>query len=143
MSDPSRSHATVIHALLNAVGDYTVYLGGVTDTDADLTYPYLVVWPPPGARTRTDLAGSSSDLTTVTQITAVGRDAVEVLAALDRVAVALQGVRPTLDGRAAGQIHQAEDFTPPPVVQSDASRTADGRPVFRGVAMYRLHSTPA
>lgn len=147
ISDPSRAHAHALYDLLTAAlsgppTGYQLYFGGVTATDADLTFPYLIVWPPPGARTQINLAGTMSALVTTIQVTAVGRDVDEVLAALDRAATALQGVRPALPGRRCGQIHQPPDYIPPPVTQSDTTRTSDGRPVYRGVAQYRLTSTP-
>jgi hypothetical protein len=141
ITDPSRLHAHAIHDLLSSGLTCTVYLGEVTDTAPAL--PYLIVWPPPAQRIRENLAGNLSSVTTVTQLTAVGQNVDEVLATLDRAAGLLQGTRPDLPGRKPGQIHQSPEFTPPPVTQSDVTRTTDGRPVYRGIDQYRLYSTPA
>lgn len=139
--DPSRTHAQAIHHLIDQAWPHTVYFGSVTPAPATLTYPYIVVWPPPVTRNAVNLTATVSDAYSVTQISAVGEAVDDVLAALDRAATALQGVRPVLPGRSAGLIYQVSSNAP--VTPDDSTRTAAGRPVFRGVALYELTSTPA
>lgn len=141
MVDPSRAHALAIKALIDAAVEYTGYLGKVTDADADLTYPYWILWPPPASRALDRLAGNGHTLTTVTQVTVVGRDVDEVLAALDRIAAAVVGVQPVIAGRNCGRI---EDLSPgQPPQESDVTRTPDGQPVYRAIGLYQLMSTAA
>jgi hypothetical protein len=147
-TDPSRQHAAVVKAILDrafATGGeaYRVYLGEVIDPDDQLAYPYLIVWPVPARRGVTSLDGTGRQARTTLQITAVGQSPDEALAALDRVADALQGVTPTLPGRTAGQLRQPDDFAPPPVRQSDQMRTPSGRPPFIAVDQWELTSVPA
>jgi len=139
-ADPSRAHAAAVLTLVEA-SEYPVYLGKVTVPDADLTYPPLIVWPPPGRRNLIAIAGTAATLTGVIQETAVGRDADEVLAALDRTAAQLVGVTPTITGRRCARITEVGPGAP--VVQNDGLRTPDGQPTYRGVALYQLMSTAA
>lgn len=137
--DPSRAHYTALCDLIDAALDYAHYRGKVTDPDDALTYPYLVSWPPPAQRTLTALAGKSSNLMTSIQVTAVGRDVDEVVAALDRVAAAVVGAQPVISGRSCGRIEDESPGQPPE--QSDVTRTPDGQPVYRGYGIYKLSST--
>lgn len=141
MVDPSRAHAHAIKGLIeDTAPNAKVYLGKVTDSDSALTYPYLIVWPPPGYRDLTALAGAGHTLTTVVQVTAVGRDVDEVLAALDRVTDTLVGVTPAIVGRRCTRVSDESPGQPPE--KSDITRTPDGQPVYRGYGLYRLMSTP-
>jgi hypothetical protein len=143
ITDPSRAHAAATVALIEAgvPAGYRVYLGGVADDEADITYPYLVVWPPPASRTPVNLTKSVSVLTTVLQVTAVGHDRDEVLAALDRVADALQGRRPVMDGRKAGLFEQVGDTSP--VTEDNKIRSPQGTPVVSGAVLFAVQSVPA
>lgn len=141
--DPSRAHALAIADLTDAAVEYKMYRDGkVTDPDSALTYPYLIQWPGRGPRTLDRLAGAGHSMTTTTQITAVGRDIDEVLAALDRVSAALTGVTPHITGRNCSRI---ADISPPDQVpeKSDVTQTPEGQPVYRAFGLYRLMSTPA
>lgn len=141
MVDPSRAHAKAIDDLIDAAVEYKLYRGKVTDDDADLTYPYLISWPAPGNRTLDRLAGTGHRFTTTQQITAVGRDVGEVIAALDRVAAAVVGVAPQIAGRRCGRI---VDVSPGQVPEkSDVTRTPEGQPVYRSFGLFQLMSTPA
>lgn len=137
--DPSRAHAHTIHDLIGAAVEYVGYFGKVTDADSDLTYPYWITWPPAGIRTLDRLAGTGHQFTTVTQVTVVGRDVDEVLAALDRIGAALVGVTPQIAGRSCGRIG---DLSPGQVPEkSDVTRTPEGQPVYRAIGLYQLMST--
>lgn len=142
MTDPSRAHSLAVEALIDAAVGYTLYRGKVTDPDSALTYPYLISWPGRAPRTLDRLAGTGHTVTSTHQITAVGRDVGEVLAALDRVSAAVTGVIPQIAGRSCSRI---QDVSPPDQVpeESDVTRTLDGQPVYRSFALFQLMSTPA
>ncbi len=140
---PSRAHALAVHALLDAAlpSGTDVYYGRVTKPDADLTWPYLVVWPPPAARPDDALSGRSGDrVTTSIQITAAGTTVDEVLDVLDRAAAALDWAVPTISGRVCNPVRQAEDDVPPPPAEDPQVRTPDGRPVLTSYITVRLTS---
>lgn len=139
MADPAVDHATTLHGMLEAAVDYTVYLGEVTTPDDQLTLPYLVVWPPPPERPNLSLAGYGEEITTTTQVTAVGRDAIETIAAMGRASAALHGVRPVVAGRECGLIGQVPGQLPPP--RPDERVRVDGRPVYITFALFRLMSS--
>lgn len=136
--DPSRAHAHAIADLLAPL-PHTVYIGDVTDSDP--TYPYLVVWPPPGTRPANTLNGYDSQITTTTQITAAGTSVDEVLSVLDRAAALLHRIRPAVPGRQCTPLRQQPGAPPPQPRLDPTTRTADGRPIYFAVALYDLHST--
>lgn len=144
-TDVSRAHNRAIFDLLAPLADpptsYLRFFGKVDKTDADLTYPYLVAWPAPGYREAVNLTGTVYDLTTVTQITAVGNDVDEVLAVLDRAALLLQAVKPDLPGRLPGRVHEIP--TNVPIRETESSRTPKGQPYYMGYCLYQLNSTAA
>lgn len=148
--DVSRQHAHAIADLVTAAlaplqedGRYTVFFGEVTTAEADTVYPYLVVWPSPGFRPTNTNAGYDGALTTTTQITAAGASADEVLAALDRAALALHRRRPTILGRRCSPISQVPGSQPPQPERDDTVHTPTGRSVFSSFALFSLYSTPA
>lgn len=146
MSDVSRLHRDAIRALLAPLESpptsYQVFLGKVTDPDADLDYPYLTVWSAPAARTPVNLPANVSDATTVTQISVTGRDEDEVLAALDRVAELVQGKPVTIAGRNCGRPRQVS--ANPYVIPSDDVHTpAEGQATYQGVIQFSLNSDAA
>lgn len=138
--DVSRAHAAAIRDLLAPL-PYTVYLGEVTDPDDALTFPYLVVWPPPANLPTNTLNGYDSQATTTTQITVAGTSVDEVLAALDRAAAQLHRVRPTVTGRKCAPLRQIPGAGPPQPLRDPQVRTTDGRPIYHSIALYELHST--
>lgn len=145
MSDPSRQHHAAIIALLDPLTgpptNYQLFLGKVTVVDSKLTYPYLCVWRAPGQREIQTLAGTLSDLTTITQINAVAEDEEAVLMALDRVAELLHGKRPSIAGRLPGLIRQV---IPDPIVMPNSTiNTPAGQPTYEGVLQFQLNSTAA
>lgn len=142
--DPSRAHAKTIRDLLVAAvpANVDVYLAKVDATDADLTFPYLVVWPPPGSRTVDSLAGYAGNLTTITQVTGVGATDDEALAICDRAAVALHCVTPVITGRTCSWVTQVDDQLPPIALDPD-NKTAGGGDIYYGVLSFRLTSTAA
>lgn len=149
-TDVSRMHGQAIAALVNAAvadlqvdGRYTVYVGQVTEPEATIAYPYLVIWPAPALRSVNLLNGYDGAATTTTQITAAGTTVDEVLAALDRAAAGLHRRTPTIEGRLCGQISQVPGAPPPQPERDDTVSTPDGRPVFMSFALFTLHSTPA
>lgn len=140
MADPSRAHGQAIHALAVQAG-YPMFFGKVTAADTDLEYPYGVVWPPPARRDLITMAGRTATATTTTQISVVGRDPVEVAAALDRIDDQLVGVRPDIEGRRCSRIASRSPGQVP--IRDDTTRTPDGQPVYMAVGLYELTSTPA
>lgn len=148
-SDVSRLHGQAIVDMLNAAltveqaaGAYRVYIGEVTTAEDTITYPYLVVWPPPVSRPTNTMAGSDGAATSTTQITAAGTTTDEVLAALDRAAAALHRRRPTIVGRRCGLITQLPTAEPPQPQRDDRVNTPAGRPVFYAPLLFSLYSTP-
>lgn len=150
MTDVSRQHAAVVVAMIEAAvaGEaqqdrYRVYVGEVTDAEADVKYPYLVVWPPPAMRPTNTLAGYDSAAASTIQVTAAGSSVDEVLAALDRAAAALHRRRPQIPGRVCGLITQVPGAFPPAPQRDDKVNTPTGRPVFYSFALFSLYSTAA
>lgn len=143
--DPSRAHAQVFVAMVRAgvaTEEYDVYVAKVNKPDAEITYPHLVVWPPPVSRGATTLGGYDGNATSTFQITGVGRTDDEVLAALDRAAAALHRRRPVIPGRRCGLITQVGEGGPPAPQVDPEHRTADGQPVFFSFLQFRFLSTP-
>lgn len=144
-TDLSRTHRGAVADLLapleSAPTSYQIYLNKVTVPDAELDFPYLVIRGAPGDRDLINLTGTLVDLTTTTQIMAVGRDEDEVLAALDRAAKLLEGVKPVMPGRNPGFIRQVPGS--PYVVPSDDVHTDDGQACYQGVNQFTLTSGPA
>lgn len=142
--DVSLDHAQgLVDLLAPLTGDpwnYQTFVGKVTVTDDELNYPYLIVWPAPATRDQVNLSGNLYDATTITQLTAVGRDTDEAVAVLDQAAALLQGVRPTVPGRLPGLIRQVGALPPR---ETDQSRTPDGQPYLLAVALFSLNSTAA
>lgn len=144
-TDLSRVHQAAFLALLSpleaAPTAYQIYPNKITVPDSDLTFPYLVVRGAAGDRDILNLTGTLIDLTTITQVMAVGRDEDEVLAALDRAAALIHGVKPTIPGRDPGFIRQLAGS--PYVIPSDDVHTDDGQACYQGVTQFTLTSGPA
>lgn len=139
-TDVGYAHAEALRLLLDVL-PYAVYLGKVTETDSELRYPYLVVWPPPPLRTGQNLTGTLLSATTRTQVSAIGQDVRETLTALDRVDARLQANRPVVLGRSCGLFSQvAVSGSPAP---NPSVRTPDGQPTHLAWAIYALTSIPA
>lgn len=135
-------HAQGLAALLEPL-PCEVYIGEVTDADEDLTFPYLVLWPPPASRPTITLAGYGGEATTVTQLTAAGTSPRETITALDRAAARLHRQRPTIPGRRCSLITYTEGAATPPQPQPDPqARTPDGKPIYVTFAQFTLHSSP-
>ncbi len=139
--DVSRAHAAAIAAMLNPL-PYKVYVGEVTDSDADLTYPYLVLWPPPKTLGAENLTGNLLRATTRTQMSAVGQDPNETLEALGRADSLLVGKRPAIEGRSCGQLTHAATSGPPTPNPSVRTRPAS-QPTHLAWVIYSLTSIPA
>lgn len=142
MSDPSRLHVEAQHDLLRAAlpANIDVYIGKVGKGDADLRFPYLVLWPSPAARPVDGLDRYAGRADTRTQITGAGTTVDEVLSVLDRASKALHCVTPTIPGRECGWIRMDEDTTASITV--DPSATApDGRNIYVGYLFADLYST--
>lgn len=134
-------HAEGLAALLAPL-PCTLYIGEVTDADEDLTFPYLVLWPPPASRPTTTLNGYGGEATTVTQLTASGASPREAITALDRAAALLHRRRPTIPGRRCSLISYTEGAAGPPQPQPDPqARTPDGQPIYVTFALFTLHSS--
>jgi hypothetical protein len=112
------------------------------DHSTDLEYPYVVLHPEPGLLDLTNLAAGIDHYTWAGQVTAVGRDHRETVAATDRARAALVGRRPTVPGRECNLIRQ-EPGAAPVTRDPDATDPGTGRPVFFTAVRYSLHTTPA
>ena len=147
MADISRLHAQAVFGLIRAALPMSVdvYLARINKPDSLITYPYLVLWPPPARRLNDSLHGWAGGATTRMQITGAGSSEDEVLAVLDRAADAVHGVTPTIAGRDCGQIRQPDDAPPPIVVDPEVKTPGDqpGRDIFVGFLFVDLHSTAA
>lgn len=139
--DPSRALAEAVETLLTPTG-YPVYLGEVTAADADLEFPYLVVWMPPVARSATGLDAVSTQHDVTFQVSVAGRDEDETLAAADRAAAALVDQIPTVAGRLFNQIEQLL-INQPPRPDPGGRAPATQRPVFMVPLMFATWSVPA
>jgi hypothetical protein len=140
-TDVGWAHADAIGGMLETVTSYPVYIGEVTADDDELEYPYLVLWPPPATRPTTTLAGYGGEATTTTQITAAGRDAREVITALDRASAALHRRRPVIAGRRCSLISQVPAVEPPQP-ERDPDVSTPERPVFFSFIQVSLTSSP-
>lgn len=140
MVDPSRALAAAVATLLAPTG-YLVEVGEVVTADADLTYPYLVVWPPPVNRSATGLDATSTQQDVTFQVTAVGRDIDETLAAADRAAAALVDRVPVVAGRLFNQVQQVP-LNQAPLPDPTSRDPATQRPVFSVPVMFSTWSVP-
>ncbi len=143
--DISRAHLYAIHDLLAAVtpDNIDVYLSKVTKGDAEIRFPYIVIWPSAAQRRNDSLAGyTGGNATTRHQITAAGVTPDEVLDVLDLVTATLQGKTPTIPGRDCGQIRMPED-QPPPIAVDPDHKTPQGWDIYFAVISVDLSSTAA
>lgn len=148
MSDVSRQHAAAIATMIEqavageaAAQGYRVYVGEVTTPEAEIEYPYYVVWPTPAMRPTNTLAGYDSAAASTIQVTAAGTSPDEVLAALDRAAAGLHRKRPQITGRNCALLRQVPGAFPPAPTRDDQVHTPDGRPVFFSFILLQLYST--
>lgn len=141
MAEITRPFARAVQALIEAaVPGRDVYYGRPTKPDADLTYPYVIVWVIPANRVRANLTGTIAAPDSRVQLTAVGRDQDEVAWTLDACADALQGQRPALDGWRSGLIWEMP--VQQAITKNEDLLTPQGTPTYRGVSMWRLSSEP-
>jgi hypothetical protein len=131
----------LLQPLADPPTEYRIFVGRITGSDDDLSYPYLLLTSPPATRAILNLTGNLSDATTTHQLMAVGRTEDEVLQAIDRGAGLLQGVRPVVPGRYPGLIRQV--IPEPILVPDDAVVTPAGTPTYTAVLQFQLNSTAA
>jgi hypothetical protein len=141
-TDISRLFGRAVQALVEAaLPDRDVFYGKVTRPDAELTFPYIVVWVIPSMRVRANLTGSIAAPDSRVQLTGVGRDPDEVCWVLDHAAAALHGSKPDLgEGWRPGRIWEMP--IEQPVSKNEDLFTPEGSPTYRGVSMFRLSSEP-
>lgn len=140
--DLAHPHTEAVAALLGAT-NYPTYVAEVTGDDATRVYPYLVLWPFPGSVAWADLGCTPTEYLFRFQVTAVGRDRRETLAALDRARAELVAVSPTITGRNCGLISQDDGENLPVSTDPAVRDPATGRPVFFTVARFGLPTWPA
>lgn len=139
--DVGRHHTDAVMAMLEPLA-YTVYCVEVTADDAHLNYPYLVVYPTPGAVNGVTLNASALNFVMQWQITAVGLTSIETQAAIDRSRMLFVGVTPVVPGRTCGLITQLPGT--PPVRQDPTERDpVTGRPLFYGLTQFAFTSHPS
>jgi hypothetical protein len=139
--DHARAHFDLLAPLTDQY-EFQRFFAKVDVPDQELTYPYVVVWPRPATAEIVNAAGNVSDRTTVTQVTVVGRDGVEVSAVLDLVLDLLHGAKPQIAGRTPGFIRNVPSGEA--IRPDETLRTyPDAAPTYRGVALYTLTSDAA
>lgn len=97
-----RTAGDAIQAALDAIANLTVYRGRVVDppTYADGSVKnYAVLYDTPGQRYPSRVGSKRDRLAGIFQVTCVGRDTPSCLWTVDRVALALTGLRLTVPGR--------------------------------------------
>ncbi|MEV1013776.1 hypothetical protein AB0I89_23785 [Micromonospora sp. NPDC049801] len=140
-TDVGWAHAEGLAALLEPL-PYQVHIGQVDEVDGPIEYPHLILWPPPATRPTVTLNGYGGEVTTTTQLTAVGRDPREAITALDRASAMLHRRRPVIEGRRCSLITQQPEAAGPPQPQRDEqARTPDGHAPYFTFALFTLHSS--
>lgn len=140
--DVSRLVGRAVQTLVqDALPGRDVYYGEVDKPDAELTYPYLVLWPVPATRRRANLTGTIAAPDTRFQLTGVGRTVDETGWVLDQAGEALQGARLAVAGYKAGLVWQTQ--VDQPITENTDLYTPDGSPTYRGVAIFRVSLEPA
>jgi len=140
VSDPSRDHLAAIQYLLEDSTPYPVYAGEVTAPDSELQLPYLVIWAAPASRLTVTLAGYGGEAHAKFQVTVVGRDIAETLAAADRCTAALHRKHPLIEGRNTSLISHLPGG--PDIPRRDETVRINGRPVFSVPVFFSFTSTP-
>jgi hypothetical protein len=136
-------HTAAVAARLGAIlpSNVDIYVGKVDKADADITFPYLVLWPTPASRANDSLAGyTGGNASTRLQITGAGQTKDEALGVLDEATEALQGFTPTITGRSCGQIRMSGE-DPAPIRVDPEHKTREGRDVFFGFIVVELSSS--
>ncbi len=141
--EPSRLHAEALVALaaarLATLGAaLTVYIDQVP---RDPAYPYAVFWTGPASpyAPAERMAGWGQDVETVTQATVAGLTRVDVIGAVDRLALALHRRRPTIAGR---QVGDCELDGVPAAPARDPVPAPSGAEVWTTPVFFRLASSP-
>ena len=138
--DLGQPFLVAIEALLTArMPSVPVYLSGVTGTDDELDYPYLVAWPIPPSRFIANLAGTLVPGDCRLQLTGVGLDPSSVTAVLGRASSALVGRRPVIPGWQCGYIREIPVNQP---VTENAQALTGGGSTFRSWSQYRMIADP-
>lgn len=131
MAQLADAHVQALLSLVRAV--VPCYDGKVPD---EPSIPYTVIYPSQGDLGWASLEGDSTTLDLSFQITAVGLTRAQAGWAADKARVALLDKKPTVTGRACGQILQ-ESSVP---IQRDDDVVP---PVFYAINQYRLMSVPS
>ena len=141
MAQVSRPFQFAIRAFVEArLPDHPYHYGGVQVPDSELVYPYIVHWPIPAVGEIANLAGNLIPRLNEVRFVVCGRDADEVLWALDEIAAALIGQRPVIDGWNCNLIRQGPDRAP---VVENPKALFQGRPTWTGWGLYRMGAEPA
>lgn len=147
----ARPHAVAVTVMLadgfdalglRADGAYRVYESRVAG-DVALICPYFVLHPGAGYRTSERITGRSDRFDQDVQVTVVGRNQTEVLAAADAACEVLLDRRPAVAGRATWRIRQIPGTPPVPVVDRTVLDPATGEPVLYLPLLFGVASTPA
>lgn len=142
MAQISRPFQDAIRAMVEArVPAWQIHYGGIQVPDDQIQYPYLVQWPVPATGVIANLAGNLIPAVNDTRFVACGKDVDEVLWALDEINTALLGQRPAIEGWSCGFLRALADASAP--VAENKEVLFNGRPTYRGWAMYRMSAEPA
>lgn len=142
--EPSRLHAAALVTLaesgLAAIGSaLTCYLDDVPD---DPALPYAVFWSAPATpvAAAARMRGWAQEVETVTQATVAALSVLDVLGAVDRLALVLHRRRPIIPGRRCGDVEMEDVRGLRP--DRDPVPTPEGRPVWTAPVVFRFQSSP-
>lgn len=137
----SRPFQNAVRGLVEArLPGHPYHYGGVRVPDSELEYPYLVHWPVPATGQIANLAGNLIPKLNECRFVVCGRDADEVLWALDEIAAALIGKRLVIDGWRCNLIRQHPDTKP---ILENPKALFQGRPTWTGWGHYLMGAEPA
>jgi hypothetical protein len=147
----ARPHVAAVKSMLEdgatalgitASGAYTAYLTRV-DGDVAPIYPYWVLHPDPGIRSAERITAAPDRLDQTLQITSVGRDYDEVMAAVETALELLLNRRPAVPGRSTWRLRQLSGTPERPLVDRTALDPATSRPLLYLPVLLGVASTPA
>lgn len=127
VDEPGLQVAEEFKRLVEAATDYTLHVGEVP---TDPAYPYGVLWAAPAQRLTVRLKGDGGETYHRLQITVAALTVNDCIGAADRIAGALHGRKPQVEGRTFGRIEHEQDDRPIPPYLDPENRAKGGRRVY-------------